>query len=44
MKTSVTTGLKLTYVNPSTGETEEIYAEKPFRSRTIRTSGISSAT
>lgn len=28
MKTSVTTGLKLTYVNPSTGETEEIYAEK----------------
>ena len=28
MKTSVTTGFKLTYVNPSTGETEEVYAEK----------------
>ena len=28
MKTSVTMGFKLTYDNPSTGETEEVYAEK----------------
>ena len=44
METSVTMGFKLTYENPSTDETEELYIEKTVPIETTRTSGITSAT